>query len=91
MGQARKVRDKTQPNDENPPKDDDKKKEKEEPAAADAVTGFKTAPDEKIRYEIDTDSERNQVSFTSKAPRETIKGKVDPPVERRRSVVRSIV
>jgi polyisoprenoid-binding protein YceI len=36
--------------------------------------GFTFGPDKKTRYEIDSDSERNQITFTSKAPAETFKG-----------------
>jgi polyisoprenoid-binding protein YceI len=39
--------------------------------------GFTYGPDKKTKYEIDPDSDRNQITFTSKAPKETIKGKAN--------------
>jgi len=39
-----------------------------------SATGLNKGPNEKTRYEFDSESARNQVSFTSKAPGETIKG-----------------
>lgn len=39
-----------------------------------SATGLNKGPNEKTRYEFDSESARNQISFTSKAPGETIKG-----------------
>jgi polyisoprenoid-binding protein YceI len=39
-----------------------------------STDGFTFGPDKKTRYEMDSDSDRNQITFTSKAPAETIKG-----------------
>ena len=39
--------------------------------------GFTYGPDKKTKYEIDPDSDRNQITFTSKAPKETFKGKAN--------------
>src|SRR5262245_60942556 len=57
-----------------------KQKATEHAAAPDSKVsseGFTYGPDKKTKYEIDTDSDRNQVTFTSKAPKETIKGKAN--------------
>src|SRR5262245_1348689 len=54
-----------------------KQKANEHAAAPDSKVsseGFTYGPDKKTKYEIDPDSERNQITFTSKAPKETIKG-----------------
>lgn len=45
--------------------------EKEKGASA---MGLNKGPNEKTRYEFDSESSRNQIVFTSKAPGETIKG-----------------
>jgi len=39
-----------------------------------APRGFRVGPKHKTHYEVDPDSSRNQVTFTSKAPKETIVG-----------------
>jgi polyisoprenoid-binding protein YceI len=51
------------------------KPEKEGAEAKSALTGFGLAPDAKARYEVLADSKRNQIGFTSRAPKETIEGK----------------
>lgn len=51
------------------PSDKDKSAKKKS-----APRGFRVGPKRTTHYEVDSDSSRNQVTFTSKAPRETIVG-----------------
>lgn len=45
------------------------------PAPTAAGPGFQVGPDAVTLYQVDSESDRNEVVFTSKAPKETIKGK----------------
>ena len=56
------------------PKQTKKPKTKQKKPAAKA---FRVGPNEVAHYVVDDVSKRNEVTFTSKAPRETIKGKAD--------------
>ena len=56
------------------PKQTKKPKTKQKKPAA---KSFKVGPNEVAHYVVDDASKRNEVTFTSRAPKETIKGKAD--------------
>ncbi len=58
------------------PKQDKPKKKSKKPKKT-AAKAFKIGPDEIVHYVVDDASKRNEVSFTSRAPKETIKAKAD--------------
>lgn len=48
---------------------------KESPKPAETKKGIELAPDKPLKFVVDAKSKRNEVTFLSKAPKETIKGK----------------